>query len=303
VAATHRYPCRTDLFLGHVTIRPLTEVDWRKWVAEWQTRQPADIPRLRRFLTNIDTEALTVAVSRSTAEPIKAFEIAVKETERALDVLRYYCPSNRYPSMPAYCSIAGTEPVDRPKYLIVQNGVLVSAGATISNLRARHPWLIDEKLLKKMREVGFDTLANLLQTPEQDRTDLQKDFVTALSIYSKSCIAQDLTDKLVYAVFTLERLLLKDSSEPLQKHISERMAFMIGKSLPGRIDIISNYKRAYNLRSSAVHHGGEVTHEEMEILNHFMPNAWFTLNWIVEAFARFKSRQEMLEFIDDIKFS
>lgn len=78
------------------------------------------------------------------------------------------------------------------------------------------------------------------------------------------------------------------------------MAFMIGKSLEHRIAIVANYKQAYALRSGAVHHGQEVTEEE--ILNEFMPNAWFTLNWIVGVMARFKCKQEMIEYIDDIKF-
>jgi len=167
-------------------------------------------------------------------------------------------------------------------------------------MRAQHPWPINENLLTKMREVGFDTLVALLDTPQSARSELQNDFFRALAIYSKSCIAQSLTDKLLYAVLTLECVLLKDESESLQKHIGERMAFMIGKSLEHRIAIVANYKKAYALRSGAVHHGHEVTEEE--ILNEFMPNAWFALNWIIGVIERFPSKQEMIEHIDDMKF-
>jgi hypothetical protein len=289
-----------ELQLGNVLFKPVRQADWRRWVLEWQTRQPAEIPTLRHFLVGVETEGITVAVLRANAEPIKAVEIALKDVEAALDVLRYYSPSNRYPTMPAYCSIAGREPVNRPKHLIVQKGVLVSAGTTVANMRAQHPWPINENLLTKMREVGFDTLVALLNTPQAARSELQNVFFRALAIYSKSCIAQSLTDKLLYAVLTLECVLLKNESESLQKHIGERMAFMIGKSLEHRIAIVANYKKAYALRSAAVHHGREVTEEE--ILNEFMPNAWFALNWIVELMGRFPSKQEMIEHIDDMKF-
>jgi len=289
-----------ELQLGNVLFKPVRQADWLGWVSEWQTRQPTEIPRLRHFLVGLETEGITVAVRTATAEPIKAVEIALEEVEAALDVLRYFSPSNRYPTMPAYCSIAGREPVNRPKHLIIQSAVLVSAGTTVANMRAQHPWPINENLLTKMREVGFDTLVALLDTPQSARSELQNDFFRALAIYSKSCIAQSLTDKLLYAVLTLECVLLKDESESLQKHIGERMAFMIGKSLEHRIAIVANYKKAYALRSGAVHHGHEVTEEE--ILNEFMPNAWFALNWIIGVIERFPSKQEMIEHIDDMKF-
>jgi len=290
-----------EIRIGRVSLKPVTHADWRRWVSEWQSRQPVAIPDLRRFLLGVESEGITVVTCRVTAEPIRAIEIALKEVEAVLDVLRYYSPSNRYPAMPAYCSIAGREQIDKPKHLIIQNAVLVSAGTTVASMRAQHAWPINEDLISKMKEVGFDTLVALLDTPTTARSELQNDFFRALTIYSKSCIAQSLTEKLLYAVLTLECVLLQDESESLQKHIGERMAFMIGKSLDHRIAIAANYKKAYALRSGVVHHGRQITEES--ILNEFMPNAWFTLNWIVENFEKFKSKQEMIEYIDDMKFN
>jgi hypothetical protein len=292
-----------ELELGSVILKSIRQADWRRWVSDWHTRHTGEISRLRQFLLDVETDCLTVAVCRTIAEPIKAVEIAIEKTEEALDVLRYFSPSNHYPSTPAFCSIAGSEPVSRPKHLILQNGYLASAGITLNTLRARHPWRIDESLMGKMRGMGFDTLASLLKKSASDRTELQNDFVKALAIYSKSSIAQNLTDKLLYAVLTMESLLLKDQSESLQKHIGERMAFMTGNSLKARIAIIDNYKKAYALRSLAVHHGRQVKQEELEVLEQFIPGTWFTLKWIVAKFDQFNTKQEMIEHIDDIKFS
>ena len=293
----------SDLELGNIIFKPVQQADWRRWVSDWQTKQAAEIPRLRQFLLGVETDRLIAAVYRTVAEPIKAVEVALKETEEALDVLRYFSPSNRDPSTPAFCSIAGTEPVNRPKHLILQNGYVISAGITMTTLRARHPWRIDDSLMSKMKAVGFDTLASLLTKPVANRTELQNDFLDALAIYSKSCIAQNLTDKLLYAVLTLESVLLKDESESLQKNIGERMAFMIGRSLEARIAIVDNYKKAYALRSRAVHHGRQVRSEELDVLEQFIPNTWFTLKWIVERLEKFNTKREMIEHIDDIKFS
>ena len=81
------------------------------------------------------------------------------------------------------------------------------------------------------------------------------------------------------------------------------MAFMIGKSLEARIAIVDNYKKAYALRSRAVHHGHQVKTEKLDVLEQFIPNTWFTLSWIVRSLEQFNTRQEMIEHIDDIKFS
>ena len=81
------------------------------------------------------------------------------------------------------------------------------------------------------------------------------------------------------------------------------MAFMTGKSLEARIAIIDNYKKAYALRSLAVHHGRQVKKEELEVLEQFIPATWFTLKWILTTLEQFNTRQEMIEHIDDIKYS
>jgi hypothetical protein len=293
----------TEFGLGKVVFKSVRQSDWRLWVSEWQSIEPTKVPKLRQFLLDVETDCLTVAVYRMVAEPIKAVEMALEKTEEALDVLRYFAPSNSYPLTPTFCSVAGTEPVSRPKHLILQSGSVVSAGITLNTLRARHPWSIDDALMSKMRNAGFDTLASLLSRATTDKTELQKDLVKALAIYSKSCIAQTLTDKLLYAVLTLESVLLKDQSESLQKHIGERMAIMTGRTLQERIAIIDNYKEAYALRSLAVHHGRQVGKKDLEVLEQFIPSTWFTLKWIVTRLDRFTTKQEMIEHIDDIKFS
>jgi hypothetical protein len=140
----------------------------------------------------------------------------------------------------------------------------------------------------------------LMNEEEGKRTEFQNDILRAISIYSRSSLAQNLNDKLLYAVLALECILLKDQSESLQKHIGERMAFLIGESVEERRDIISSYKVAYALRSGAVHHGRLVTEEDS--LQKFLPNAWHTINKLITEADNFPTKQEMIAFVDDIKF-
>jgi len=60
-------------------------------------------------------------------------------------------------------------------------------------------------------------------------------------IYSRNSIATDISDKLLFVLVALESMLLKDSNEPLQKNIGERMAFLVGDSAQSR-KVIANHR-------------------------------------------------------------
>lgn len=290
-----------EIDMGKVVIKKLIQSAWQRWITEWSVRRPADVASLRKFVTDIGADQVVVASQFVTAEPIRAVETALDWTQGALEILSYFAPSNFHPAMPIMCAVSGSEFVERPRHMIVQDGVLVSAGATMANLRSRHPWLIKTTSVKKMKDKGFDTLVRLMNEKERNRTELQKDILRAISIFSRSSLAQNLTDKLLYAVLALESILLKDQSESLQKHIGERMAFLIGQTVEARRDIISSYKVAYGLRSGAVHHGRLVADEDT--LGTFLPNTWFTLNKLITEADKFQTKQDMIAFVDDIKFS
>jgi hypothetical protein len=289
-----------EIDLGKVTLKPVSQETLNRWAAEWSSRR-ANITPLKRFLSDVGTKQIAVAAMTLTAEPIRAVEIAQEETETALSILRYFSFANLHPPMSTYCAVSGTEHVERPKYMVLQDRLLTSAGRVEANLRYRHPWRIDGDLLGKMKAKGLDILVRLISLEEANRTEFQNTLLKALKTYSKSSLAQDLSDKLLYVVTALEFALLKDDKESLQKHVGERMAFLVGESLEARIDIIKSYKRAYKLRSAAVHHGAVLT--DAEKVAAFMRDAWETFNRLINESDRFATKEELIDFIDDIKFS
>jgi Apea-like HEPN len=291
----------TEIDMGKVVLKPVDQSRWQRWVAEWHSRRPEGVEAIQRFLSDIGTELVSVAAIKVTAEPIRAVELALEETEDALSVLRYFSFANIHPQLSIYTTVSGKEHIERPRHMILRNGLLISAGKTELNMRSRHAWRIDASLLTLMRERGFDTLVRLLGKEDDQRTEFQSSLMRAINIYSKSSLSQDLNDKLLYVITALEYILLKDSSESLQKHIGERMALLIGRSLEDRLEIIKGYKRAYALRSAAVHHGE--TLRNAEELTNFMRDAWHTFKKLIGESDRFLTKLELIESIDDLKFS
>jgi hypothetical protein len=290
-----------EIDMNKVVLKPITDDIWRKWVSEWNVRQPGEIERIEKILTRYGIKYNCAAVIKLTAEPIKAVETAIEETEESLSLLRYFSNVNFNPSMYTLCTIAGKEHIERPQFMFLRNDLLIRAGSVETNLRWKHPWTINTELLSKMKERGLDILVNLNGKEESERTEFQNSLLKALNIYSKSSLAQNLNDKLLYVVVALENLLLKNNTEPLQKNISERIALLIGKSLDDRLFIIKNYKEAYTLRSAAVHHGATLT--ETKAIENFLRDAWWTLNKLIEKADDFLTKEEMINYIDDIKFS
>lgn len=290
-----------EIDMGRVVVKRLTQEIWQRWVSELSVRRSTQLASMRRFIAELGTERVIVASQLVTAEPIRAIEIALDWTQSALEILSYFAPSNFEPKMPIICAVSGSEYVERPRHMILKEGVLFSAGHTLINLRAPHPWLITTNLLGKMKERGFATLIRLMNEEKENRSQFQHDILRAVSLFSRSAVAQNLNDKLLYAVLALEFILLKNQSESLQKHIGERMAYLIGQSWHARRAIIDNYKIAYGLRSGAVHHAQVVTDEET--LKKFLPDAWHTLNRLIADADKFPTKQDMIAFVDNIKFS
>ena len=57
---------------------------------------------------------------------------------------------------------------------------------------------------------------------------------------------------------SIESLLLKNSGEPIQKTIGQRLAFLLYPDAKRRASTIAMVNEAYGLRSNYIHHGGRM---------------------------------------------
>lgn len=120
-------------------------------------------------------------------------------------------------------------------------------------------------------------------------------------LYSRNSLAREVADKLVYILVSLESILLKDSNEPIMQNIGDRMAFLIGKP-EERLEIVKNVKDVYGLRSSFIHHGKDISFENIESMKIFMRNSWQVNLFLIYNIYRFKNKLELIKYIDKIKY-
>ena len=123
----------------------------------------------------------------------------------------------------------------------------------------KHP---AHELLRQIPRLGpirVALLIALVQTPHRFRTKRQLWAYCGLALQTRSSgeyrftagqlqhSKNEVADKLVFVLVSLESMLLKDSNEPITKNIGERMAFLIGQSMDERKAIIQNVDVAYRI--------------------------------------------------------
>ena len=113
-------------------------------------------------------------------------------------------------------------------------------------------------------------------------------------------LTADPTDKLLHIFVALESLLLKSDTEPVVSAISDRFAFIAGRSVEERLEISSLVKTVYRLRSKYVHHALPV--DDQERVGAFVYRAWDVLMALIRSRHHYSELAEMHAALDRRKF-
>jgi len=160
--------------------------------------------------------------------------------------------------------------------------------------------LSDDDIRKYSEYFGFDSVNRLLAL--KNRTSLQERLLEALLLYSRSTLAKDLADRLVYMFTAMESMLLRGPSENIQQNVGERIAFLIADTRAERKKVVENFRHTYALRSKFVYHGHS-TISQLETLREFMTNAWELFTHLAKDSDRFSTKEQLMDHLEDMKFS
>ena len=78
------------------------------------------------------------------------------------------------------------------------------------------------------------------------------------------------------------------------------MAMFSQSKIEERKEVVRNLKAVYSLRSKYLHHGQSAA--ELEELEGFYMNTWVLFVQLLSNVGRFKTKEEFLTFVDDMKF-
>ena len=292
---------QSEFEIGKVTFKTIS----REMLDEWERSTRSAIPNMTddanvklgaRFIKHRkEMQGFAAATIKVTAEKQRAYEIAYEEANTAISLLRVFAPMNYSPTTTCYCAPLGKQHVDGQTILLVKNENIVGLNSRISG-NSPEPWFLDDRELFDCAKCGLGVVSNWAK--EGRKTDFQESLFSALLLYSRSSLAKEISDKLVYILVSLESMLLRDQNEPIQDNLSSRMALLSDKTPQERKEIVQNVKRIYSIRSQFIHHGQNVDTEHLIDIETFMGNAWLTIGKLIQIAHAGTSKQD---FFDDLE--
>ena len=262
-------------------------------------RTTDEIENLTTLFNNFrkDVQGYAVAIVKVIGEKNRAKERAFEKVEQALSFLRLFSPACIIPEAISYTVVKGKENLESNMYFTNRNNKLI--GDKHGYVRNPFLWKIDNQQIEQIFNDGLKILNNLLL--DNQKNEFIEKLFDSLYIYSRCTLAKNLSDKLIYIHVSLESILLRDENEPIAQNIGDRIAYAIARKGNERRDIVHKVKKAYELRSKFIHHGIQIN--DIETMQSFMEIAWVFFHFLIINGNKFKTKEEMLNTLDELKYN
>lgn len=288
-----------DFLLGDVEFRTVSRAMMEEWfgrIPPEQSKDTSAVYAINRERSRM--QGVIAARIRVTAELQKAREIAHVAANEAIGLLRFLSHVNWTSKIVSYCAPLGRENTALAVELFLKNGSITNSSK--SAIDQGHPsWDVDNA-----RATSPGVLESLQKlAADRERTAFRRDLYGALQLHSRNSIATPASHKMVFVIASIESLLLRDSNEPIQKNLAERMAFIVGKSLDERKKIVTNVEEFYRIRSGLIHHGQEAAVQDIEVIDKFFFSVWWTFRRLLAEVDRYETKEQLLANLEDQKLS
>lgn len=288
-----------ELEFGPVKICPITAKMIDEKEKRWLEMHPKQSEQTRQFIKELrkDMQGLGAIVVDIEAEQGHASDQALEVAEIAIGLIRLHSPAAYIATEISACAVLGAESAPTATVLSYSGMDSFRFNKTVLPPMSRN-WQISKAAWKHVREKDLPYLTDLIS--EFGLTEFQSSLRLAVLTYSKGLTMREPNDKLVYVLSALESLLLRDTSEPIQQNLGERIAFLIGLNPDERLEIVRNVRSIYAMRSKYIHHRVSVT-DEAEIAN-FILTARVFFGAAITNSRNFKSKRDFIEAIERRKF-
>lgn len=290
--------------LGNVRFEFLTKLFWDDYESRVRSRFPGAESDFVAFMGEKRKKYQGVVVSsiELTAEEEKAIQIALRETDRALVVLRAFSHSVFVLRIPSYFEKMGHTLVPTTHMIFVgDNGVTI---ASRQEDQRQIEILIGDAFLEDMRKQGLDAASELISRAPQ--SELEEALITSIGLLSRGIASANYQERLVFVLASMETILLKDSREPVRAALAQRLAFLSADSPDDRMKVANIVREVYDKRSRYLHHGeaGAPPPDsgELELYRELQFRAWVAISKVLRT-SGFTSRVQLADFIEREMFS
>jgi hypothetical protein len=277
--------------LGKVYLDYFTSADIDRMVG---SNKDGDVAaRYRERLTR-EYLGRVYAIYECEAEEGLAQALAFEECEQALNVLRFLDDASHDVRARCFIGRYGQVSPGRRNVFFERHG---GAGPQLSQATERTlatREMLDAEFFEEMAKPL--AAANRILASDA-RTQLEEDAINAVSLFARGVVSPAPQDRILHALTAVESLLLLGETDPIVHRLGLRMAFINGRSLEERRTLIEDLSVGYRLRSRFVHHG--LTPTEIPAMNRLVQACWRTVFLVLLATDSYKTREEMIQALDD----
>ncbi len=236
------------------------------------------------------------------AEPIRAKEMAIEETRRALEVLRYGIPfifEDGYKSLRLNVSIVGDHPDRDCVSFVMPSTNTDSMTFTSENNRPAIPLHITDDNVSKLKECGAMDVAAFLEKPLGALADIERILLRGLHWFGNALCHGEAENELLSLTTCLETFLTPKDGNPIGTAIAEGIAILLADTLEDRKKLKKRVKELYGKRSG-VSHGGEKAVLESDLVE-LRDIAKRLIHKVITLRSKVASQKALLEMIEDAK--
>ena len=286
----HRTYARDSRAFGTTVLRPISKDLMDAWFFRFVPAN--DAVRVQRDRERSKLQATLAVCTSIRAEKTKAEEIAFERAIEASALLRFLSPANWSAKTRSYVVPLGMEKAEGKELLYINNGLIESTSSSAID-RGPTAWNLDEHVHHLPHLFG--PLSALMS--DHEGSQFRRQVHEGLLLYSKNSLTNEASEKLVFVLVALESIFLRNSSEPIQGNLAERIAFLIGETLEARKIIVTTTRQIYGLRSNFIHHGQSI--EDNDLLEKFLWFAWESFAYLLQLIDKAKTVEELLSSLDD----
>ena len=286
-------------FAGY-TMQPITAAQFDTWETGASQGDPAKFERLRHYFKSEREkyQGLSAITLEFEAEPQRAYELAIDVADRVVTLLRTFCIENLHPNACSFVVPFGNLALISDHAWLLDHNGHISKQRSLLKPPFPTSWVIADEHMTQLQEMGLEELSTVAATPNPN--DFQEKLLSALLIYNRANVTREPIDKLVYILVSLETMLLRNRSEPIQANLGDRLAFMVGSNVDECVAIVSLVKDCYAIRSDYIHHGNSL--KDIAALEKFFMYCWVFFTRLIRSQKQFTTNASFFDYFDRRKF-
>lgn len=246
--------------VGPTRIEPITSAMFHELESKGIESSPIQAEQIKRLFKKLRSEmqGYAAVVLEFEAEPGYAYERGLSVANDVVGLLRFFSNASYIPTLLCPNALLGSE------YLPQSQAILLGTEGSFSAQYSLMPknvayWRLSKADVKKLESEGLKEISKLVI--EEGLGQFERRVRTSVLAFGKGITFPDIADRLVYTLSSLEGLLLKNESEPIQQNLGERMAFLLSKDPATRMKIVELVREAYRMRSQYIHHRISISEE------------------------------------------